>query len=207
VRLAWHASGTYDKASNTGGSNGATMRFPTEANDGANAGLDLARKILEPIKAKYPWITYADLWTLAGAVAIESMGGEQCSLIVGLLAAAGGGSSNDPYQEPGSHTPTCGHWLELCPLGWMFVFSYCERAMLGLLVCFVSQSQSPAELRKGRHSCRGRPLVSTNRLLCRPLLSAVLRAGPTIPWRPGRVDKVDPASCPPNGRLPDASQV
>jgi catalase (peroxidase I) len=76
------------------------MRFPTEANDGANAGLDLARKILEPIKAKYPWITYADLWTLAGAVAIESMGGEQCSLIVGLLAAAGGGggSSNDPYK-------------------------------------------------------------------------------------------------------------
>ncbi|GFH21570.1 PEROXIDASE_4 domain-containing protein [Haematococcus lacustris] len=26
VRLAWHASGTYDKASNTGGSNGSTMR-------------------------------------------------------------------------------------------------------------------------------------------------------------------------------------
>ena len=26
VRLAWHASGSYDKASNTGGSNGATMR-------------------------------------------------------------------------------------------------------------------------------------------------------------------------------------
>ena len=51
-------------------------RFPTEANDGANAGLGLARKVLEPIKAKYPWITYADLWTLAGAVAIESMGGK-----------------------------------------------------------------------------------------------------------------------------------
>ncbi|KAA1137661.1 heme peroxidase [Puccinia graminis f. sp. tritici] len=27
VRLAWHASGTYDKESKTGGSNGATMRF------------------------------------------------------------------------------------------------------------------------------------------------------------------------------------
>lgn len=26
VRLAWHTSGTYDKATNTGGSNGATMR-------------------------------------------------------------------------------------------------------------------------------------------------------------------------------------
>ena len=26
VRLAWHASGTFDKASGSGGSNGATMR-------------------------------------------------------------------------------------------------------------------------------------------------------------------------------------
>lgn len=34
------------------------------------------RSLLEPIKAKYPWISYADLWTLAGVVAIESMGGE-----------------------------------------------------------------------------------------------------------------------------------
>ena len=26
IRLAWHSAGSYDKASNTGGSNGATMR-------------------------------------------------------------------------------------------------------------------------------------------------------------------------------------
>jgi catalase (peroxidase I) len=31
VRLAWHASGTYSAADKTGGSNGATMRFPPEA--------------------------------------------------------------------------------------------------------------------------------------------------------------------------------
>lgn len=75
VRLAWHTSGTYDKATGTGGSHGATMRFAPEANWGANAGLAIARDLLEPIKAKYPWISYADLWTLAGAVAIEEMGG------------------------------------------------------------------------------------------------------------------------------------
>jgi len=75
VRLAWHASGTYDKQSKTGGSQGATMRFHPESGDGANAGLDQARAALEPIKAKYPWISYADLWTLAGAVAIEEMAG------------------------------------------------------------------------------------------------------------------------------------
>ncbi|KAL6784691.1 hypothetical protein ACKKBF_B02810 [Auxenochlorella protothecoides x Auxenochlorella symbiontica] len=77
VRLAWHTSGTYDKNDNTGGSNGATMRFGPESGWGANAGLGDARDILEPIKKKFPWISYSDLWTLAGVVAIEAMGGPQ----------------------------------------------------------------------------------------------------------------------------------
>ena len=34
---------------------------------------------MEPIKKKYPEISYADLWTLAGVVAIESMGGPKVS--------------------------------------------------------------------------------------------------------------------------------
>ena len=38
VRLAWHASGTFEQFGNTGGSNGATMRFAPECNHGANAG-------------------------------------------------------------------------------------------------------------------------------------------------------------------------
>jgi cytochrome c peroxidase len=104
VRLAWHASGTYDKSDGTGGSNGASMRFKPESGHGANAGLDIARNLLEPVKKKYPGISYADLWTLAGAVAIESMG------------------------------------------------------------------------------------------------------GPKIPWKPGRSDGTDSKSCPPDGRLPDASK-
>ncbi|KAJ9521237.1 hypothetical protein QJQ45_022972, partial [Haematococcus lacustris] len=75
VRLAWHASGTYDKASNTGGSNGSTMRFPPECEHNANAGLKVARDLLDPVKERFPWISYADLWTLAGCVAVEEMGG------------------------------------------------------------------------------------------------------------------------------------
>jgi hypothetical protein len=39
LRLAWHCSGTYDKADGTGGSNYATMRFPDESKHGGNAGL------------------------------------------------------------------------------------------------------------------------------------------------------------------------
>lgn len=75
LRLAWHSSGTYDKESNTGGSNGATMRFPTEANHAANAGLEHGRKFLEPFKKEFPWISYSDLWTLGGVAAVQEMGG------------------------------------------------------------------------------------------------------------------------------------
>ncbi len=52
LRLAWHASGTYDAETGTGGSNGATMRFAPEGDHGANAGLKSARDFLEPIKGK-----------------------------------------------------------------------------------------------------------------------------------------------------------
>ncbi|KAI9845478.1 MAG: heme peroxidase [Sclerophora amabilis] len=75
VRLAWHCSGTYDKDTNTGGSNGATMRFAPEGDHGANAGLKAARDFMEPIKQQFPWITYSDLWTLGGVCAIQEMQG------------------------------------------------------------------------------------------------------------------------------------
>jgi len=75
IRLAWHAAGTFDKKDSSGGSNGATMRYVGESGYGANAGLATARDRLEKVKSKYPGISYADLWTLAGCVAIESMGG------------------------------------------------------------------------------------------------------------------------------------
>lgn len=79
VRLAWHSAGTYDANKNKFGSDGATMRFSPESNHGANAGLGIARDLLEPIKAKFPGCTYADLYTLAGGVAIEAMGGPKIS--------------------------------------------------------------------------------------------------------------------------------
>lgn len=65
VRLAWHASGTYDKESNTGGSDGATMRFSPESQHAANAGLHVAREALEQVKKLFPQISYADLWTVS----------------------------------------------------------------------------------------------------------------------------------------------
>ena len=73
--ISRHSAGTYDVASDTGGSNGAGMRYEGEGGDPANAGLEHARAFLEPIKTKHPWITYSDLWTLAGVVAIKELGG------------------------------------------------------------------------------------------------------------------------------------
>jgi len=75
IRLAWHASGTYSKKDDTGGSDGATMRFAPESDDPANSGLQEARKRLQTVKDKHPEITHSDLWILASYVAIEEMGG------------------------------------------------------------------------------------------------------------------------------------
>eukprot|EP01084_Bolivina_argentea_P006422 12184_1 len=76
VRLAWHASGTFDASDGSGGCSGASMRFYPEIADPENAGLDLARERLAAIKAKYDdVISYADLWIFASYVAIEAMGG------------------------------------------------------------------------------------------------------------------------------------
>ncbi|KAJ8613400.1 hypothetical protein CTAYLR_002247 [Chrysophaeum taylorii] len=75
VRLAWHSSGTYDKFLKDGGSGGGTIRFEEELAHGANAGLAKAVGWLEPVKSKYPGISYADLFTLAGVVAIKAARG------------------------------------------------------------------------------------------------------------------------------------
>lgn len=51
------------------------MRFAPESDHSANAGLKAARDFLDPIKAKFPWISYSDLWTLASITAIQEMQG------------------------------------------------------------------------------------------------------------------------------------
>jgi catalase (peroxidase I) len=85
IRLAWHASGTFTASTGTGGSNGATMRFEPESADGANAGLNIERDILEPVKREFPEVSYADIWTLAGAVAIEFTGGPEIDHCLGRV--------------------------------------------------------------------------------------------------------------------------
>lgn len=47
------------------------MRFDPESKHGANAGLNIARDLMEKIKQEFEWISYGDLWTLGGVTAIQ----------------------------------------------------------------------------------------------------------------------------------------
>ena len=87
LRLAWHSSGTYDAMSKTGGSGGGTIRFKEELAHGGNAGLDKMVAKLEPIHAKFPDVSYADLYTLGGKVAIEAAGGPTIAWRAGRVDA------------------------------------------------------------------------------------------------------------------------
>uniref|UniRef100_A0A2N9IP45 L-ascorbate peroxidase n=2 Tax=Fagus sylvatica TaxID=28930 RepID=A0A2N9IP45_FAGSY len=76
LRIAWHSAGTFDQKSKTGGPFG-TMKHASELAHEANNGLDIAVRLLEPIKEQFPTISYADFYQLAGVVAVEVTGGPE----------------------------------------------------------------------------------------------------------------------------------
>jgi cytochrome c peroxidase len=84
VRIAMHSSATHvgtmsgaDASKGRGGSYGGTMRFPEEYERTENYGLVDTIKLLQPIRDRHAasGLQYGDLYTLAGVVAVEELGG------------------------------------------------------------------------------------------------------------------------------------
>lgn len=108
VRLAWHDSGTFDASINQwpacGGAIGS-IRFSPEITHGANKGLATAVNLIEPLKKKFPLVSYADLFQMASATAVEVAGGPKIPMRYGRVDAKGpedcSPEGNLPDAEPG----------------------------------------------------------------------------------------------------------
>ncbi|KAG9137701.1 hypothetical protein Leryth_019281, partial [Lithospermum erythrorhizon] len=83
----FHDAGNYDAKTNTGGANGS-IRNPVESANPANNGIKVALDFCDEIKTKHPMVTFADLYQLAGVVAVEVTGGPKIDFVPGRMVTS-----------------------------------------------------------------------------------------------------------------------
>ncbi|RCV18044.1 hypothetical protein SETIT_3G268800v2 [Setaria italica] len=137
VRLGWHDAGTYDKNiaewPKCGGANGS-LRFEIELKHGANAGLVNASKLIQPIKDKFSGVTYADLFQLASATAIEEAGGPKIPMIYGRIDITA------PEQcPPEGRLPVENRWIRLKETVLELRFEICQITPIKLTISMASR--------------------------------------------------------------------
>jgi len=88
LRFAWHDAGSLSGAC-------GSIRFEAELKHGANAGLAKCVGFLQPVKDKYPVLSWADVIQMAGACAVEHAGGPVIPMRYGRADAT------EPSKEGG----------------------------------------------------------------------------------------------------------
>jgi cytochrome c peroxidase len=75
--------------------------------------LGVARKALEPVKSKFPEVSYGDLYTYAGVVAVEEAGGPKIPFRLGRTDKEDGSTSPPdgrlPDADKGARVHTIQH--------------------------------------------------------------------------------------------------
>jgi len=118
-RLAWHCSGTYRAATpgfpSAGGCEGGRQRFWPENAWRDNSNLDKARALLTPIKERFgDQVSWGDLFTFAGTVAIKASGGPAEKFCFGRVDDADGSKSVELSVEGTNACKDCKSDVE-CP--------------------------------------------------------------------------------------------
>jgi len=89
LRLAWHDAGCYCGGCPLKGGPRALMRWPKQAADPANKGLDIARNIVADVvqRGGFTTISMADMWQFTADVALFYMGGPKIQFRPGRVDA------------------------------------------------------------------------------------------------------------------------